>query len=347
MYMALDAMTILVSVVVATIYRKHTGAVVGARELWHGTLVHGRSMGILLGLLCFFAVSLMVTSRRLNLYMPVRLNNVLHEQRLSIQACLTSGLLLTGTLYLVHAEDISRTIVLVTIGLTTVLLSLRRLISRLFLYRSYRAGSGNAQCADRRHRPEAQALRHHLESIHHLGYSFKGFIELPGATPCMAATPSGVVGSLDSLFQQARKQFVDEIFFTAPYDRSLIQDALAQARTQGVDLRIVPEMYDGLTWNNPVEYIGQFPTIPLHRGEVPEVQLVLKRVFDTVLSAFALVLLSPLLLVIAIAIKMDSPGPVFYFSERIGKKGRVFRCIKFRTMVLDADKRRGRDDASE
>ena len=51
-------------------------------------------------------------------------------------------------------------------------------------------------------------------------------------------------------------------------------------------------------------------------------------------------MLSPLLLAIAIAIKLDSRGPVFYFSERIGKKGRVFRCIKFRTMVRDADKRR-------
>jgi exopolysaccharide biosynthesis polyprenyl glycosylphosphotransferase len=339
MYMALDAMTILVSVVIATIYRKHTGAVVGAREFWHGTLIHGRPMGILLGLLCFFAVSLMVTSKRLNLYMPARLNNALHEQRLSIQACLTSGLLLTGALYLVHAEDISRTIVLVTIGLTLVLLSLRRLISRLLLYRSYEQGVGARNVLIVGTGPEAQALRHHLESIRHLGYSFKGFIELPGAAPCMAATPSNVVGSLDSLFQQARKQFVDEIFFTAPYDRSLIQDALAQARMQGVDLRIVPEMYDGLTWNNPVEYIGQFPTIPLHRGRVPEMQLVFKRVFDTILSAFALVLFSPILLLIAIAVKLDSPGPVFYFSERIGKKGRVFRCIKFRTMVLDADKR--------
>ena len=51
-------------------------------------------------------------------------------------------------------------------------------------------------------------------------------------------------------------------------------------------------------------------------------------------------MLSPLLLAIAIAVKLDSPGPVFYSSERIGKKGRVFRCIKFRTMVRDAEKRR-------
>jgi lipopolysaccharide/colanic/teichoic acid biosynthesis glycosyltransferase len=53
-----------------------------------------------------------------------------------------------------------------------------------------------------------------------------------------------------------------------------------------------------------------------------------------------LILFSPLLLAIGVAIRLDSPGPIFYFSERIGKKGRVFRCIKFRTMVNDADQRR-------
>jgi exopolysaccharide biosynthesis polyprenyl glycosylphosphotransferase len=342
MYMVLDVVTILVSVVAATIYRRHTGAVLGARQLWHGTLVHGRPMGILLGLVCFFAIALLMISKRMNLYMPARLNNALHEQRLSMQACLTSGLLLTGTLYLLHAEDVSRIIVLMTVGLTAVLLGMRRLLSRLFLYHGYKQGVGTRNVLIVGTGPEAQALRHHLESLHHLGYSFRGFIELPSAAHCIAATPSNVVGSLDSLFQQVRKQFVDEVFFTAPYDRGLIQDALSQARVQGVDLRIVPEMYDGLTWNNPVEYIGQFPTIPLHRGDVPEVQLVFKRVFDTVISALALTLLSPLLLALAIAIKLDSSGPVFYLSERIGKKGRAFRCIKFRTMIQGADRQRAK-----
>jgi exopolysaccharide biosynthesis polyprenyl glycosylphosphotransferase len=64
-------------------------------------------------------------------------------------------------------------------------------------------------------------------------------------------------------------------------------------------------------------------------------------VLDIALSALALLVLSPILLAIAIAVKLDSRGPVFYSSERIGKKGRVFRCTKFRTMVRDAEKRRG------
>jgi exopolysaccharide biosynthesis polyprenyl glycosylphosphotransferase len=119
-----------------------------------------------------------------------------------------------------------------------------------------------------------------------------------------------------------------------------VQEALAQARTQGVDLRVVPDLYDGLAWNSPIEYIGQFPTIPLHCGHVPEIGLLLKRTMDIVLATLFLIVISPVLLAIALAVRLDSHGPVFYFSERLGKKGRVFRCIKFRTMVRDAEKRR-------
>jgi exopolysaccharide biosynthesis polyprenyl glycosylphosphotransferase len=80
--------------------------------------------------------------------------------------------------------------------------------------------------------------------------------------------------------------------------------------------------------------------MPLHRGQVPEMGLFFKRGFDTVFSILALMVLWPLLLAVAIAIKLDSPGPVLYTSDRIGKKGVVFRCIKFRTMVRNADSRR-------
>ena len=345
-WMALDAMTILVSVALATIYRMHTSPLAGARELWHGTLIHGRSMGILVALLCFFAFSLVITSQRLNLYSPTRLNSILQEQRLSLQACLTSGLLLAGTLYLLHAGDISRTIVLATVGLVTITLSLRRLTYRLLLYRDFERGIGTRNVLIVGTGPEATAFRFYLERIRHLGYRFKGFIEVPGpGQPAVAdsrfAPISGdVVGTLDTLFQQVRTQFVDEIIFATPCERGVVQDVLEQARHFGVGLRIVPEMYDSLALNSSIEYIGQFPTISLHRGHVPEVRLLLKRGLDVVFSSMVLILLSPLFLLIAIAIKLDSPGPVFYASERIGKKGRPFRCMKFRTMVADAEQRR-------
>jgi exopolysaccharide biosynthesis polyprenyl glycosylphosphotransferase len=128
--------------------------------------------------------------------------------------------------------------------------------------------------------------------------------------------------------------------FTTRCDRNTIEAILEQARIQGVDLRLVPDLYDGLAWNSPVEFIGQFPTIPLHCHQVPEVALIFKRMFDVVFSICVLTVLLPLFAVIALAIKLDSPGPIFYLSDRIGKKGRVFLCTKFRTMIVDAEKRK-------
>ena len=339
-WMLLDVVTILCVAFLATLREQHTGPMNGARGFWHGTLIHHRSMGILLALLCGFTAAIIISSKRLQLYTPLRMSGILHEQRLSLMACFTSGLLLTGALYVLHLDDIPRGIVLTTIVMVTVVFSLRRFVYRVLLYRRFDRGVGTRNVLIVGTGPEAHALRHHIESIPHLGYSFKGFIDIPDERPRFKITSSDVVGTLDTLFQNARKQFVDEIFFTTPCERGIVQNVLEQARIHGVDLRVVPDMYDGLAWNSPIEYIGQFPTIPLHCGHVPELGLIFKRVFDVVFSVLALIVFAPVILAIAIAIKLDSPGPVFYSSERIGKKGVVFRCTKFRTMVRDAEKRR-------
>jgi lipopolysaccharide/colanic/teichoic acid biosynthesis glycosyltransferase len=72
-------------------------------------------------------------------------------------------------------------------------------------------------------------------------------------------------------------------------------------------------------------------------GSAPIIQLQFKRVLDVALSALAILALAPVLLAISIAIKLDSSGPILYTSERVGKKARVFRYIKFRAMVREAE----------
>src|ERR1700691_396793 len=230
LWIVLDVITVVVSASLAMVYKFHTTPVDEVKGFWHGTLFHGRSMGILLALLCVFTVSLIMTSRRIHLYTPIRLTSFLHEQNLSVQACLYSGLLLTGTLYLIHAEDISRSAGLITIALVTVSLSLRRLVYRMLIYRQFERGVGTRNVLIVGTGPEAHALRHHLESIRHLGYTFKGFIDFPGPNSFpgsgsrFTASSGDVVGTMDTLFQNARKHFVDEIFFTTPCEREIVQD---------------------------------------------------------------------------------------------------------------------------
>lgn len=340
LWIFLDLVTIVAGGLIAIAHGMHLDPGSAARRLLTGTLFQDYSFGMLLAILAGFSVTLIVISKRFRFYAPARINGYLHEQRLSMQACFTAGLMLTGTLYLLHANDIPRRIVLITLGTVTVTLSARRLLYRTLLYNRFDRGIDARNILIVGTGSEAHALRHHIESIRHLGYVFKGFIAT-SATPVLAGGNVGdVVGTLESMFREARLRFVDEILFTGPSERGTIQQILGQARTHGIDLRVVPHFYDGLVWKAPVEYIGQFPTIPLHRGYVPEFELFLKRTLDITFSFLVLVILAPFLLIVALAIKLDSPGPALYVSDRIGKKGRVFRCFKFRTMVPDAERRR-------
>lgn len=339
-WMILDGLTVLGSAMVATLYATHTNTVDGARKFLHGTLIYGRSMWILLAFLCGFCISLILTSRRLQLYTPMRLKNILREQKLSIEACLVAGLLLTNALYLIKAEDIPRRIVLITLGLVTVSLSVRRLIYRLTLYRKFERGLGTRNVLIVGTGLEAQALQQHLQNMPHLGYTCKGFFDIPNAGSGCTRNSCCEMLTIEALFDHARKHFIDEVFLTNACDRETVQSILEQARIHSVNLRYVPYMYDGQALEDPIEYVGQFPTIPLHCGGLPEFSLGVKRVLDIVVSLLALLLGAPIFLAIAIAVKLESEGPVIYTSERIGKKGRVFRCFKFRTMVPDADIRR-------
>lgn len=336
-WMFLDAFTVIGAATAATLIELHIGPVSGLKGFWRGTLIHGQSAGILLTALLVFIAALIETSRRMHLYTPSRLNGFLSEQRLTFQAWLVSGLLLTGTLYIVHAAEVPRSIVMLTLGLVIISTSLRRLVYRSYMYHRLERGNGMRNVLIVGTGADAQALRHHLTRNPRLGYSFKGFIELQGSMTRFGLRSDDIVGSLDSLFECARKHFVDEIFIAGPCEPGIVPEMCKRARAENVDLRVVPDMYGGLAWNREIEYVAQFPTIPLHCGYVPELSLVLKRVLDIVISVCVLIALFPLLLLIAIAIKLDSQGPVFYLSERIGKKGQVFPCFKFRTMVRDAE----------
>ncbi len=338
LWMLADAFTVLIAV--AGAIRVYLGEVSGEQAVLRTDHMFTSSRTLSLFYLVWFIVALILVSRRMHLYAPIQLRNTLHDQRMTIQACFTAGLLLAGALYFARGEVVSRGVVLLTLGFTTLLLCGRRLVFRYIVYRRYERGMETRNILVVGTGRVGQALRHHIESIRHLGYTFKGYVHIPGVDMDASSMHPDVLGDIDEVLDLARQHFVDEIFLSTPCERGLVKRIVEQAREAGVDIRVVPELYDGLAWNSPVEYIGQFPTIPLHRGEVPVIGMLMKRMLDLTVSSFALVFLSPLLLAIAIAVGMDSPGGVIYASDRIGKKGRVFRCLKFRTMIKDAERRR-------
>ena len=284
----------------------------------------------------WFAACLIFFARSYGMYGPIQNRSGLHEQRMTVQASLMSGLLLCGALYLFNGVAVSRIVVALVVLFSAVLLCVRRALSRRMAYKRFREGMETRNVLIVGAGRVGYALRNHLESLNHLGFRFKGFVALTEREA--ESGDAEVIGDVRNCLSLARSLFVDEIFFSVPADKKLVIGMVEEARTAGIDVRVVPDMYDGLAWNAPVEYIGQFPTIPLHRRDFPIGAFLLKRAMDIVLASAALLVASPVMLAIAIAIRWDSKGTIFYGAERIGRKGRTFRCYKFRTMVKDADR---------
>ena len=90
---------------------------------------------------------------------------------------------------------------------------------------------------------------------------------------------------------------------------------------------------------SPSETWTASPCSPFSRAPTDEVALLVKRAFDVVSSAVALLLFSPIFVATAVAIKLESPGPVIFRQQRVGKNGRPFRMFKFRSMHVDAEAR--------
>lgn len=150
-----------------------------------------------------------------------------------------------------------------------------------------------------------------------------------------------IVGTLDDLAEAIKLTGANEVIIT---DTRLSGDKLfdvmmSVGRRRRVEFRIAPSLFNFLPRKTEIDQIGALPMIRLFREPLPQAARALKRTFDIALSAFILLLLAPLWLLIAILIKLDSRGPVLYKQERVGMDGRIFLFYKFRTMRADADDR--------
>jgi exopolysaccharide biosynthesis polyprenyl glycosylphosphotransferase len=147
-----------------------------------------------------------------------------------------------------------------------------------------------------------------------------------------------VLGRISDLDWLARSQFIDEVILAVPNDPRLVRQAAEVAFRNCLDIRAVPDLPPGLWPKANVDRIGGIPIIALHHESLPRAALLLKRLLDVAGALFGLVLLAPVMGLLALWIRLDSPGPIFYSAERTGAKGRPFRCHKFRSMSTGADR---------
>lgn len=180
-----------------------------------------------------------------------------------------------------------------------------------------------------------------VDSLHQYpdwGMTIIGFIDNNADRVGQRFCGATILGNHKNLAQILKDNVVDEVIFALP-PRYLgeIEELLKICELQGVEARIISDFFKLMIAKTKVDQIHGIPMVTFSTKSYDDIQLLLKRVIDVIGSLVMIIILSPLFLLIMIAIKLTSPGPVFYQWNVVGLNKKGFRSYKFRTMVVNAD----------
>lgn len=177
-----------------------------------------------------------------------------------------------------------------------------------------------------------------------LGYRAVGFLTMAPRKADRTAKHEGLplLGTLRDLPDLVERHGVREVFVGLDSsDHERLMEVLQVCESVNVGVKIMPSMYDIVSGQARISSIYGVPLMDVRPGLMTPWEAVLKRSLDLVVSTLILVLGLPVWSLIAAMIKLDSPGSVLYRQERVGRNGKVFRMLKFRSMVANSEHKTG------
>jgi len=174
------------------------------------------------------------------------------------------------------------------------------------------------------------------------GYLLLGYVdEIPPPDNPLHGKPEKILGPLSCAREILETHDVDEVVITLPIAShyQTISDVISMCEELAIDILVPSNFFQSRLVSVVVDDSRAWPAMEL-RSHLPSAGAIfLKRAIDIIGSFLALIILSPLLAIIAVAIKLGSPGPVFFCQDRVGLKRKMFKMHKFRTMRIDAEER--------
>ena len=151
-----------------------------------------------------------------------------------------------------------------------------------------------------------------------------------------------VLGVLDDVSKCIKTHGVDKLFITLPMrSQDHFERVLFNLGEESVDIKVVPDLMQYMSLSGGVDDFDGLPLINLSESPLYGWNMVFKRATDLVVSLSALILTSPLMILIALLIKLESQGPVFFMQERVGLDRKGFKMYKFRSMKMEAESQTG------
>lgn len=189
--------------------------------------------------------------------------------------------------------------------------------------------------------PRALKIVRKIKENAHWGLRIEGFIDRDPSLVGEDREGIKVIGTLKNIAQVLRERVIDEVIFSVPRKwLDEIEEAIYTCEELGIQARLAADLYNPIIGRMSLGELEGIPLLTLSTTPQHVGQLLIKRFSDIVISLGALVILSPILLATAIAIKIDSSGPILFRQNRVGLNGRTFTFYKFRSMVENAEKMR-------
>ena len=245
---------------------------------------------------------------------------------------------LLSLLFLLKLPEVSRGVLALVFGLVGVFAFASRLILREVLGLLRRRGRNTRYVLVLGATDLAQRFADLIESQVELGLRVVGHLKTDADEQPTTTRP--LLGELDALVEILHSTVVDEVAICLPVTRWELIDSLSRlCEEEGKIVRIPMYVLEHTLSAGRVEEVNGLPIYSLVTGPDRALALACKRLLDLVGSATMLVVLAPLAAAVAVAIRLDSPGPIHFLQERVGLHGRRFRVVKFRTMTDDAEHR--------
>lgn len=184
----------------------------------------------------------------------------------------------------------------------------------------------------------AQRLTKEIKTRLEWGVTIVGYLDTDESKIGTTIEGAKVLGTVQQISSVLRNHVVEEVILALP--RSMMNDVAMIATAceeEGVQFLIMSDLYDLSASRISLTNLGSIPVLRFEPVALDTGKLVIKRMFDLVLTLLSMPLVAPLLGIIALAIKLDDGGPVFFIQERVGFHKRRFPMIKFRTMCVDAE----------
>lgn len=151
-----------------------------------------------------------------------------------------------------------------------------------------------------------------------------------------------IEGNLDEAAKLVDKYEIDEIWIALPLRaEARIKDVLHELRNSTVDIRFVPDIFNLTLLNHSITEIAGLPVLNLSESPMHGINWFAKNLEDKLLSLFILILVSPVMILLALGVKLSSPGPIFYRQERVSWNGKPFMMLKFRSMPVEVEDNSG------